>query len=59
MIVINLLLCVMAWWWTVRAGIKIAAWAKSGSTFAKRVAIGNSVVSLIPFAVLVFINQPH
>jgi hypothetical protein len=36
--------------WTIRAGIKMASWAQSGSTSAKRAAIGNSIASLFAFA---------
>ena len=55
----TIVLCIVGWGWTIRAGIKIASWGQSGTSFAKRVAIGNALVSLLPFALAIFINWPH
>lgn len=53
---VTIMLCFVGWGWAIRAGIKPASWAQSGTTTARRVAIGNSLVALIPFAWIVFIN---
>jgi hypothetical protein len=55
----TVMLCVVGWGWSIRAGIKLASYGQSGSSFAKRVAIGNTAVSLLPFALVIFINWPH
>ncbi len=55
----TIMLCIVGWAWTIRAGIKVASWSQSGSADAKRVAIGNAIVSVIPFAVAVLISWPN
>ncbi|MEG3147146.1 hypothetical protein U1839_21045 [Sphingomonas sp. RT2P30] len=47
-------LCVVGWGWTLRAGVRLAHYARS--PMSKRVAIGNTLVSIIPFVVVVVIN---
>ena len=50
----TILLCVVGWGWTIRAGVKLLAYARSDTS--KRIAIGNAVVSTIPFVLVVVIN---
>ncbi len=50
----TIMLSMVGWGWTLSAGVRLAQYERS--TTSKRIAIGNTLVSLIPFVVVVSIN---
>ena len=48
----------IGWSLTIRAGIRIHRWALSGRVPDRRVAIGNTIVSVIPLAVAAVLGWP-
>lgn len=52
----TIMLSLTGWGWSIRAGLMIARYRQSRTPFMKRVAIGNTLVGLLPLALVVFIN---